>query len=347
MSLTVAMLAERLGGAVQGVDRVELSGLAGLDDAGPGELSFLANPRYRKLLGETRAAAVLVPADWQGESPAVCIRVDHPDRAFARAAAWLAPAPYRPAPGIHPRAVIAPDAVLGADVHVGACAVVEAGCRIGDRTAIEANAYVGPGVSIGADARIFPLASIRENCRIGNRVRIHNGAVIGSDGYGYTIETDPDGTVRVEKVPQIGIVEIADDVEIGANTTIDRARFGATRIGRGVKIDNLVQIAHNVQIGEHSGIVAQVGVSGSSRIGRHVMLWGQVGIAGHLNIGDGAQVGAQSGLSKDVPPGAFVVGSPAVSRKAFARNLLLARDVDRLKQRVAELEARLAGTDPS
>lgn len=341
MTLTVATLAERLGGAVLGDGQVVVRGLAGLADAGPEDLTFLANPRYRKLLGETRAAAVLVPADWQGACPAACIRVDHPDRAFARAAGWLAPAPYQPAPGIHPSAVIAPDVVLGTDVHVGACAVIAEGSRIGDRTIIEAQASIGPGVTIGADARIFSLVSIRENCRIGNRVRIHNGAVIGSDGYGYTVETDPDGSVRVEKVPQLGIVEIEDEVEIGANTTIDRARFGATRIGRGVKIDNLVQIAHNVQIGEHSGIVAQVGISGSSRIGRHVMLWGQVGVAGHLTVGDGAQVGAQSGLSKDVPPGVFVLGSPAVPRKAFARNLLLVREVDRLKQRLAELEARL------
>lgn len=340
MSITVGELAGLVNGQVEGDREVKLDGLASLDDAGAGDLTFLANQRYAHLLPATRAAAVLVEKTFDGRCPATMVRVESPDRAFARAAEWLAPASYQPSPGIHPAAVVDEDAVLGRDVHVGPGSVICAGARIGDRAVIEALCYVGPNVRIGAGTRLFPLVSVRENCRLGERVRIHNGTVIGSDGYGYTVETDADGGVRVEKVPQTGIVEIGDDVEIGANAAIDRARFGVTSIGRGVKIDNLVQVAHNVKIGDYSGIVAQVGISGSSRIGRNVMLWGQAGVAGHLTVADGAQVGAQAGVSKDVPPGTFVVGSPAMSRREFARSLTLVREIERLKKRLARLEGQ-------
>jgi UDP-3-O-[3-hydroxymyristoyl] glucosamine N-acyltransferase len=345
MNWTAATLAARVDGTVEGAGEVEIHALSALGEARAGDVSFLANPRYEQLMAHTAASAVVCSRTWQGTwTCQALIRVDNPDKAFAALAQLLGPAPIVRAPGVHPTAVVAPSARLGRDVHVGACSVIEDGAVIGDRSVIEAQCYVGPGATLGCDCHLYPQVSIREGCRIGDRFIAHCGVVVGSDGYGYNVEFRA-GRPVVVKIPQIGIVEIGSDVEIGANTTIDRARFGRTRIGNHVKIDNLVQIAHNVQIGDMSGLVAQCGIAGSSQIGSGCMIWAQAGIAGHLKVNDRAQVGPQAGISKDVPPGEFVIGAPAVPKKEFVAQIALPRTVDRLKARVKDLEARLAALE--
>lgn len=335
--LTVAEIAARLKGQAEGNTALVLTGVAGLREAEPDQLSFLAVAKYAAAAATTRAGAVLVGEDWNRPCPAALIRVKNPDKAFAEAAAWFAPPPVPIAPGIHPTAVVAPDARLGEGVCVGPHCVIEAGVVIGARTVLVAQCYVGHGSTIGADGKLYPHVTLREYTRIGSRAIIHNGTVIGSDGFGYV----QDGVAR-KKIPQIGIVVIGDDVEIGANVTIDRARFGQTKIGHGVKIDNLVQIAHNVVIGDHSVIVAQVGISGSTLIGERVILAGQVGLAGHLTVGADVVVGAQSGINKDLPPKSFVFGSPAMPFDKWTQLHALYKRLPEMKDRLAALEARLA-----
>ena len=338
---TVGELAAMLGGEVEGDASATVRGVAALRDALPGDLSFLANPRYAAQVAGSRATVVLVRRDWQGEHTASLIRVDNPDRAFAQVVPLFVLPPPRFEPGVHPTAIVGEGTVLGEGVHIGPYAVIGRGCRIGANCVVEAHVVLGDKVTLGEGTHLRPHVSVREGVRMGRGVSVHNGTVIGSDGFGYTITLDANGAPLIEKVPQLGIVEIGDDVEIGANVTIDRARFGATKIGDHVKIDNLVQIAHNVQIGASSGVVAQVGISGSTHIGSGVMLWGQAGLAGHLDIGDGATVHAQAGVSKNVPAGMAVVGSPAMERREAAKTLLAGRAIERLQKRVEELESRL------
>ena len=345
MNWTVASLAARIGGVVEGAGEAEVRTLSALAEACAGDVSFLANPRYEHLMARTAATAVVVKSDWNGTwSCQALIRAENPDKAFTALTALLSPPPIVRAPGVHPSAIIAPTAQLGRDVHVGAFTVIEDGARIGDRSVIEAQCFVGREAILGCECHLYPQVSIREACRIGDRFIAHCGAVVGSDGFGYNVEFR-DGRPVVVKIPQIGIVEIGNDVEVGANTAIDRARFGRTRLGHFVKIDNLVQVAHNVQIGDCTGICGQAGIAGSTQIGAGVMVWSQAGIAGHLKIGDRAQIGPQAGISKDVPPGEFVMGSPAMPKKEFVVGLTVPRTVAKLKARVEELEARLAALE--
>jgi len=345
MNWTVASLAARINGAVEGAGDAEIRALSALAEARAGDISFLANPRYEHLMAHTTATAVVVGRDWNGaRSCPALIRVDNPDKAFTALTALLTPPPVARKPGVHPTAIISPSAKLGRDAHVGAYTVIEDGASIGDRAIIEAQCFIGREVVIGCDCHLYPQVSIREECRMGDRFIAHCGAVIGSDGYGYNVEFR-DGRPVVVKIPQIGIVEIGNDVEIGSNTTIDRARFGRTRIGNHVKIDNLVQIAHNVQIGDCTGIVGQAGIAGSTQIGSGVMVWAQAGLSGHLKIGDRAQIGPQAGVSKDVAPGEIVMGSPAMPKKEFIVGLTVPRTVTKLKDRLADLEARLAALE--
>jgi UDP-3-O-[3-hydroxymyristoyl] glucosamine N-acyltransferase len=343
-------IAEAVSGRITGDGEAEITGFNSLADAGPADVSFLANPKYIPFLATTRAAAVLVP-DMPVPAGVVIraglhlVRVANPDLAFTQVVAAFAPRPVPPPPGIHPSAVVAGDVRVGAGVAIGPCAVVGDGAVIGDGTVIYPNVTIGAAAVIGAACTLYPQSSVRERCRLGDRVVLHNGAVIGSDGFGYTTV---DGVHQ--KIPQVGIVVVEDDVEIGANATIDRARFGRTRIGRGTKIDNLVQIAHNVEVGEHCIIVSQVGIAGSTRLGNHVTLAGQAGITGHIVIGDKAVVTAQSGVSKAVAPGSVVRGSPAQeikvnqAQEVAARRLPAALAVIKdLQARVAELERRLGG----
>lgn len=330
-------IAARIGGTLEGDGEVEIAGLASLAEAAAGEITFLANPKYASEVSATAAAAVLVNEDWSGECPCALIRVKSADRAFAEVATLLSPPPVTFKPGIHPTAVVADGATVGENVYVGPQCVIEPGAEIGNNTVLVAGCYVGHDVVLGQDCMLRPHVSIRERSCVGDRVIIHDGSVIGSDGFGYT----PDKNGVWQKVMQLGIVEIGDDVEIGANVTIDRARFGKTIIGNGVKIDNLVQVAHNVRIDDHAVMAAQVGISGSTRIGKHVQLGGQAGLAGHIRVGDGAVVGAQGGVTKDVPPKTFVSGYPAMDHRKAKKMHAHVMRLPELRKRVKELETAI------
>ena len=336
MMLTVDDIARKLNGTVQGDGSLTIKSVASLKQAEVGDLAFLSNPRYIPDMAKTRASAVLVNEDWQGESAITLIRVKSSDNAFAQVAFWLARPPIVHKAGIHATAVIAADAKIGKDVTIGPHCVIESGAVIGDGTVLVAQCYIGHFCIVGNQCLFYPHVSLREHCKVGHRVILHNGAVIGSDGFGYVKEAG-----HWKKVPQVGIVVLGDDVEIGANTTIDRARFGETRIGNGTKLDNLIQVAHNVTIGEDTAMAAQVGMSGSCHIGNRVQLGGQVGVAGHIEIGDDTVVMAQSGVSKDIPPSSILLGSPAIpvreAKKLHAHSMRLPE----LKQKVTELEARI------
>jgi UDP-3-O-[3-hydroxymyristoyl] glucosamine N-acyltransferase len=341
--VTLAELATRLGCRLEGDGSLEVVRIAALDSAGPGDLTFFTNPRYHAALQTTRATAVIL-ADDAPAAPAAMLRSNMPYLAFARALGLLNPRP-RPAPGIDPSAVVAPDAIVGDGVHIGPLVTVGSGTRIGARTAILALAFIGDGVTIGEDCVVHAHTSVREQVEIGNRVVLQNGAVLGSDGYGFAQRADGSH----EKIPQLGRVVIEDDVEIGANSTIDRPPFGETRIGAGTKIDNLVQIAHGVRVGRHVLLAAQAGIAGSSTVEDHVVLAGQVGVAGHITLGRGARATAQTGIPNSVEAGAFVSGYPAIDNRdwlkasaVFKRLPDLKKTVARLERRLEELEARLA-----
>ena len=327
-------LAERLGCELRGDGDVEVAGVAGIEQAGPGDLTFLANPRYASRLAETRASAVILARGHEAAVP--CLLTDQPYLAFTRAVAMLRP-PSRPAPGVHPSAQVDPTAVLGPDVHVGALAVVGPGVRLGARSAIHAHVVLYEGVEVGEDCVLHSGVQVRERCRLGNRVVVQNGAVIGGDGFGFA----RDEAGRYQKFPQVGIVVIEDDVEIGALSAVDRAALGETRIGRGTKLDNLVQVGHSVAIGEDSVLAGQVGVAGSTRIGSRVTLAGQVGVAGHLTIGDGAVATAQTGIPASVEGGAVVSGYPAIENRAWLKASAVFARLPELQKRVRELERRV------
>jgi len=337
MQLSVAEIARRLGGRVEGQAEAVINNLAGIREAGQGDMSFIANSRYVAAAAVTKATAVIVADDWNRPCSATLIRVKNPDKAFAEAAQWFAPPPVIFQPGVHPTAIIAESAKLGRDVFIGPYCVIEPEVVIGDRGIVYAGCYIGHGSLIGEDCKFYSQVTIREYARIGKRAIIHNGTVIGSDGFGYVQE----GASR-KKIPQIGIVVIGDDVEIGANVAVDRARFGQTRIGNGVKIDNLVQIAHNVIVGDNCVIVSQVGISGSTSIGERTILAGQAGIVGHLTIGSDAIIGAQAGVSKDVPASTFVLGSPAIPHNKFSASHAHLMRLPELKEKITLMEERLA-----
>jgi len=338
---TVRSLADHIGGAIIG-DGAEsvITGISDLRSAQPDQVSFLANAKYEPDARASRAAAILVSPKDSPRFSFTRIVVESPSAAFGKISALFAPAPIRDEPGIHPSAVVAPDAVMGDGVSIQAHAVIAAGVRIGARAVVGANCFIGEQTMIGDDTRLYPLVTIRERSVIGARVIIHSGAVIGSDGFGYNF--DPK-TGRHVKIAHTGHVQIDDDAEIGANTTIDRGRFGKTHIGEGVKIDNLVQIAHNVIIGAHSIIVSQTGISGSTSLGRYVTLAGQVGLAGHLTVGDKATITAQSGLNKDVPAGATLAGHHAMPIRESLKVEALTRRLPELVERLKALEEKVRG----
>lgn len=303
---------------VSGETSAHISGIASLSEAHEGDISFLGNKKYTAEVAGSKASVILVPLDYRGSAaPAQALfHVENPSAALAKLCSVIEARLWpRPQPIIHPSAVVDREANVSQEAYIGPGCVIEAGAVIGAGTVLQAQVYVGRNARIGENCWIRPHASIGDYCELGNRVNIHNGAVIGGEGFGYETQNG-----RHEKVPQVGKVILHDDVEIGANTTIDRARFNATVVGEGSKVDNLVQIAHNVQIGKHCLIVSQVGISGSTKLEDYVVLAGQVGVIGHLKLGKGCILGAQSGVSADVPAGKYYRGAPA--RDAFLENKL-------------------------
>ena len=341
MNKTLAELAHHVGGKCVGDGQIVIRGLAPIDEAAAGEITFLANPRYRKFLGQCRASAVIVGpnivqelAHREGQG---FIEAADPYLAFAKILDLFQVAPQF-SRTVSPLAHVEPTADLGAEVTVFPQAYVCAGVKIGRRTVLYPGVFLGIGSEVGDDCVLHPNVVVREGCRLGNRVILHAGTVIGSDGFGYAGH----GGGRI-KIPQTGIVIVEDDVEIGANATVDRATLGRTVIGRGTKIDNLVQIAHNVVIGENSLIAAQTGIAGSTRIGKNVTLAGQVGVVNHLQIGDGATIGPQSGVAQSVAPGAVLSsGLPAAPHLEWLRVMALLPQLPSLWRAVRGLEKKVS-----
>jgi len=335
MGYTLGALAVRFGLELEGDPDVELRSVASLREAGPGALSFLANPRYRRFLGSTRASAVVLDAAAAADCPTAALITSNPYAAFARIAQLLYPT-AAVTPGLHPTASIDPTAEVAADACIGAQAVVEAGAIIGARAQVGPASVVMRGARVGADTRLTSRVTLYPGVSIGERCVLHAGAVIGADGFGFA--PDRDGFV---KVPQVGSVRIGDDVEIGANTTVDRGAMEDTVIEAGVKLDNLVQVGHNVRIGAHTVVAGCVGISGSTTIGQRCMIGGAVGVVGHLDIGDDVAVSGYSMVTRSLQgPGMYSSGMPAVPADEWRRTVARLRRLEQLERRVARLEGR-------
>jgi len=345
--LKLRELARHMGGEVRGDSEVEIDRVSSLEGGAPGSISFVAHARFRPQLLKCRASALilsdpgLVGAGTEAPSFAALVVVRDAYVAYARAAAVLHPgAPELP--GVHPTAVVHPTARVADSAHVGAFASVAAGVRIGERAILHPHVTVYRDAMVGDDAILHSGVAVREGCRIGRRVILHNNAVIGADGFGFA--RDADGTYV--KIPQVGIVEIEDDVEIGALSAVDRASMGVTRVGRGTKLDNLVQIGHSVEIGENGVLCAQVGVAGSTKIGARVVLAGQVGVADHVTIGDDVVASAQSGLHGEVPSKSRLAGTPGVDARTWLKVSAGLKQLPDLIKRVRELEALVNSPGP-
>lgn len=325
-----------VGGELQGPSETVISGVAGIKEAEHGDITFLANPKYEEFLGVTRASAIIAPLDLVCDKP--LIRIENPYLAFLRVITLFAEDVLSKYPrGVHESAIIDPTATLGKNIAIGPFCQLRKGVMLGENTTILFGVFIGDNVTIGDDCIIYPNVTIREKTEIGNRVIIHSGAVIGADGFGFA----KDGHSH-QKIPQIGRVIIEDDVELGANATVDRATTGITRICSGSKIDNLVQIAHNVKIGANSIIAAQAGISGSTELGERVVLGGQAGLVGHIKIGDDTQVGAQAGVTKSVESNKRISGYPARDHEKALKLSAYTAKLPELFKKIKELEARLA-----
>jgi UDP-3-O-[3-hydroxymyristoyl] glucosamine N-acyltransferase len=341
--LPLGLIAELLSLRLEGDPALLISGVATIEEAAAGELTFLSNPKYARFLQTTRAAAVILGEGVERPPALTALISPHPYLSFAHALALFHPSPPRPL-GIDPRAVIAPSAVIGPGAAIGPFTLIGAGARIGRGVTIHAHCQIYAGAEIGDESVIHSHCAVRERCRLGRRVILQNGAVIGSDGFGYAPRPDQSW----HKIPQTGIVILEDEVEVGAGSVIDRATIGATRIRAGAKIDNLVQIGHGSTVGRQTLLCAQVGLAGSTRVGDHVILSGQVGAAGHLEIGDRVVATAQTGIPHSVPAGSIISGYPAIDNRQwlrssaiFARLPDLQREVRRLRTRLEALEAAL------
>ncbi len=337
MGIRLSELAELVEGILHGNGDLLIKGVAGLREAQKGEISFLANPKYLPELTRTMASAVLMA---KGVTPPsfslACIEVENPYYAFSQVVRLFHGSPYQPT-GISPHAVLGEGVQIGRDPSIGPFVTLSKGVRLGDRVTLHGGSFIGEEAEIGDDCLIYPNVTIRERVIIGKRVIIHSGSVVGSDGFGYAEHHG-----RHHKILQVGTVVIEDDVELGANVTVDRAALGKTIVGRGTKVDNLVQIAHNVVVGQDCLLVAQVGISGSTELGDHVTLAGQVGVVGHIRIGDHVIIGAQSGVSKDVLPRRMMSGSPVMDHRDWLKAQAAFSNLPEMRRRILQLERRLA-----
>lgn len=338
MELTASQLAALVNGQVEGDENVKVNTFAKIEEGHPGALSFLANPKYTNFIYTTESSIVLVRRDFVAEHPvkATLIRVDDPYATVAHLLDMVSKMNQVEKRGIEMPSFVAEGVGVPEDAYVGAFAYIGNGAKIGAGAKIYPQAYVGTGCEIGDGTILYPGVKVYDGCKIGKRCILHSGAVIGADGFGFA---PVDG--HYEKIPQTGNVVIDDDVEIGANTTIDRAMMGATHIGKGVKLDNLIQIAHNCSVGDNTVMAAQVGIAGSAKIGAQCMIGGQVGIVGHISIADGTHIGAQSGVNKATKPGDRIMGAPAVEMGEYARGLVYVKKLGSLYDKVKELEKKI------
>ena len=342
---TLAELAALVGGEVSGDGSLPVSGVASLEEAGPGELTFFANKKYRAAFEASKAGAVVVGTGEAVPAERTVVRSDNPYLAFAKISTIFNPPPAA-SPGISPQAAIDATARIDATAQVGPFVSVGAGTVVGARTILGPGVQLGAGVSIGADCLLHPNVVVREGCQVGERVILQPGCVIGSDGFGFATDLVGVGQgPRHFKVPQAGIAIVEDDVEIGANTCVDRAAMGVTRVGRGSKLDNLVQIAHNVVVGPLCIIAGQAGVAGSTRLGTGVAVWGQVAVNGHIEIGDRVNISAQSGVAHDIPAGQRVAGLPAIDERLWARNAVAFGRLAEMRRELRELRRKVAGLE--
>lgn len=333
------MLAQKLNGTVIGKQDALITGMNSLREAVPGDISFLANKKYEDLLKETQASVILIGRDitQQPNENQAFIQCDDPNTAFAMIGETFAPPPPVYPEGIHPSAVVATDAKIGKNVCIGPQVVIESGAEIGDNTILVAQVYVGQNAKIGQNCLLYPFVMIRERCLLGNKVILHSGVVIGGDGFGFA--PTPKG---IFKIPQFGIVQIDDNVEIGANSTVDRARFGRTWIQAHTKVDNLVMIAHNVKVGQACFLVSQSGIAGSAELGNAVIMGAKSGINGHIHVGDGTQIAGTSGLAKGCPPNSIMLGTPAEPQREWIARHGLPKVVKKLSDKIKQLEEKLA-----
>ena len=334
--LSCSQIAEMVNGELIGHTDSLISAVASLEDAKATELSFLGNDKYAPQVKESSAGIVFIPENYEIEDKKCYIKCKNASAAFSAIIDFFAPEPIQFEAGVHPSAVIADSVELGENVHIGPNAVIGKSTKIGDNTVVGACTVIGEEAIIGNDCLFHPNVSIRERCEIGHRCIIHSGTAIGSDGFGFIPGKDGH-----KKIPQVGTVVLEDDVEIGSCVTIDRARFGKTRIGIGTKIDNLVQVAHNVEIGSHCFVVSQSGIAGSTKLGNFVIMAAQAGIAGHLEVGNGVTMMGRAGVTKDIPDGQTIFGFPAVPKKEFIKQNLKLKKIDKLEKLLKELKSEI------
>ncbi len=337
MEFTAKQIAELIGGRIEGDENASISSFTKIEEGVPGAISFLSNPKYTHFIYDTKSSVVLVNEDLQLEHPVTptLIRVPNAYESVAKLLKFYeAMKPHKT--GIDPLAFVSPKATIGENCYIGAFAVVSDGATIGDGCQLHPHAYVGEGVTVGKESILYPHVVIYHGCKIGQRVILHAGCVIGADGFGFAPSAE-----GYDKIPQIGIVTIEDDVEIGANTCVDRSTMGSTFVRRGVKLDNLVQIAHNTDIGENTVMSAQVGIAGSTKVGKWCMLGGQVGVAGHLAVGDKVNVGAQSGIIGNIRSDQTIMGSPVMDSKLYFKSSAIIRKLPDLYKQINELQKEI------
>ncbi len=331
-------LATRLGAELRGEASLEVTGVKGIEDAGASEVTFVANPRYAGLARTTRAAAVLVEPEFP-EIAVATLRIRNPYHAFSRALGMFYQPPVYP-PGVHPTAVIDPTAEIGPEAHIGAYVVVGPGVKLGPKATLLPHVVLYPGAQVGSHFFAHAHAVVREHCVLGDHVTLENGAIVGADGFGFS----KNDAGEWEKIPQSGPVRLGNRVDVQANACVDRATVGATEIGDGTKIDNLVQVGHGSRVGKNSLLCAQVGLAGSSEVGNNAILAGQAGVAGHCSLGDGVILTAQSGVSHDVPAGKMMSGSPAFDNRLWLRATALFQRLPELAKRLDRLEKKVAAS---